>query len=93
MEHNRNIIDEPPALIKGRALPVGGIDDVATATCIKNCASTITVKPRAVWLPKKSSVFMEILSPLHANTTNPSINNKQPAKPSSSPIIENIKSL
>jgi len=32
MEHNKNIIDEPPALIKGRALPVGGIEDVATAT-------------------------------------------------------------
>jgi len=32
IEHKRNIIDDPPALMKGRALPVGGIEDVATAT-------------------------------------------------------------
>jgi hypothetical protein len=31
IEHSKNISDEPPALIKGSALPVGGIDDVATA--------------------------------------------------------------
>jgi hypothetical protein len=36
MEQSKNIKDEPPALINGRALPVGGIEEVATATCIKN---------------------------------------------------------
>jgi hypothetical protein len=36
IEHSKNIIDEPPALIKGSALPVGGIEDVATATWIIN---------------------------------------------------------
>ena len=36
IENNKNISDDPPALINGSALPVGGIDEVATATCIKN---------------------------------------------------------
>jgi hypothetical protein len=31
IEHNKNIKDEPPALINGRALPVGGMEEVATA--------------------------------------------------------------
>ncbi len=36
IDNNKNIREEPPALMKGNALPVGGIDEVATATCIKN---------------------------------------------------------
>jgi len=36
IDTSKNNNDVPPALIKGRALPVGGIDEVATAICTKN---------------------------------------------------------
>ena len=57
------------------------------------CIAINAVIPTAIRLPNISGDFIAINIPLHINTANSSIINVHPKNPSSSPIIENMKSL
>ena len=85
--------DVPPILIKGRATPVAGIDDVATsifnAACIPICAPI----PITTIHENISGHLSAIHTHLYTNTKNNIITTMQPTRPNSSPIMANIKSF
>ena len=74
-------------------MPVVGIDDVATAICMRAWIPIKAIIPVARKQPKVSSIFNAMIMPLQITIKNNIITSRLPKKPNSSPIIENIKSL
>ena len=73
----------PPQLIKGRAIPVTGMEDVATAMLITTCTATIAVMPDAIRQLKRSGALIAILTPRQINNKYNTMIATHPKKPSS----------
>jgi hypothetical protein len=85
--------DEPPALINGIGTPVGGIDDVTTATFMITCNATIDIIPVASRRPKLSFAVIATRKPRHIKNIKIKSIATPPIKPNSSHIMANMKSF
>ena len=85
--------DVPPALIKGSVWPVGGTELVATPMFTATCMAITLVIPAASRLPNLSLQRAAMRIPRQTRKKYAAITSTQPMKPSSSPIMANIKSL
>lgn len=83
----------PPKLINGRGKPVVGIRLHTTAIFTRADITIARVIPVASRVPYRSGADEAISIPLHNIYRNKTNITHVPMNPSSSPIIENIKSL
>lgn len=89
----KTIKDVLPALINGSGNPVGGILPVTTAMFINTCTAITVATPVTKRAPNLSFALRAILIKQTINNTKTKMIPIAPTKPSSSPIIEKIKSL
>ena len=82
-----------PELTSGNGKPVGGILPLTTNAFITVWIPYTRVIPEASKNEKKSFAFAAIFIPRKISTAQTANNAKIPTKPSSSPIIDKIKSL
>ena len=83
----------PPALIKGRVWPVGGTELVATPMLTATCRASTRVIPPASRLPNRSLHRAAMRIPRHITKKYAPISSTHPTNPSSSPMMEKMKSL
>ena len=77
----------------GGNITAAKLDEVTTAIFIITCIATNAVIPMAIKLPNISGAFIAINTLLQIKIPNKTNTSAQPTNPSSSPNIENIKSL
>ena len=82
-----------PELISGNGNPVGGILPLTTSALITVCIPYTSVIPDANRKEKKSFVSFAVLIPRKINNALTVNSMKIPTNPSSSPIMDKIKSL
>jgi hypothetical protein len=93
IEVNETTMLEPPALMKGRALPVNGSKPTITDIFIKASIAIQAVKPKAIREPNWSGAFFAMTSPRHMSKTNSMTTNKPPKMPISSAMTAKILSV
>jgi len=79
--------------MKGRGIPVEGMELVTTAMLISTWVAMCASTPVAIRPPNKSVEFIAMIKMRHTNRINSSIRAKAPNRPSSSQMTENIISL
>ena len=72
---------EPPALMKGSALPVKGINPTITAMFIKASRPIQVVRPKASKAPNWSWAFLAMTKPRQMRRANKSSKKKPPMIP------------
>ena len=85
--------EDPPQLTNGSGKPLVGRQPVTTPMWIIACRPIITVTPMPNRYAKEPDAFLEILMPWHTKAANSRTMTEVPTKPSSSPIIEKMKSI
>ena len=82
-----------PELISGNGKPVGGMLPLTTSALTTVCIPYTSVIPDAIKKEKKSFARAAVLIPLKIRKALAANTSNIPKSPSSSPIIERIKSL
>ena len=85
--------DDPPDEMNGRGLPVVGNNPVAQAIFKNAWPTSMQVRPPAIIVPKSSLARLAISKPHTSTATKSAMTNSAPTRPSSSPIIEKMKSV
>ncbi len=85
--------DEPPKLTNGKVKPLVGSMDMATARLISACTPNSTEMPKAMYEPYSSSAASAVRTPRATITKYTVHSTKMPMKPSSSPMMAEMKSV
>ncbi len=83
----------PPNEMNGIGTPVTGHDDVTTPTLMNACTQIMLTQPIASKKPKRSGAASAMRIARCANTTKSTTISAVPSNPSSSPMIEKMKSV
>src|SRR6266545_2100291 len=85
--------EDPPALMKGRGIPLVGTRPRTTLMLMKAWITMDRVRPAARNIPKASGAFQAARRPRQSRRTKASSTRSAPSRPSSSPITAKMKSL
>ena len=93
MEIIWKINDVPPAEKNGSGIPVFGTHDVVTPMFSITCTMVTEISPKTKSIENLSGAFIAILTARHKRRAKSTITSTAPINPSSSHIIEKIKSF